>query len=180
MMVKYVQRLGRVVKEDNEVAARTLADLVLAFHFAFIVFAVLGGFLVLWKPWIVWLHVPSVLWSGYVNLFGQVCPLTLLENRFRYLAGQAGYEGGFIQHYLTPLVYPGVMPERWGLISGSSVLLWNVLIYSLVVALRRRDPLRAARSSHRRPRRGWTERPPGIGRRCSEGRREVMVEEGVG
>ena len=120
-------------------AARTLADLVLAFHFAFIVFAVLGGFLVLWKSRIAWLHVPAVLWSAFVNLFNQVCPLTLLENRFRYLAGQAGYEGGFIQHYLTPLVYPNVMPERWGLVAGYSVLVWNALLYAaLVVSLRRR------------------------------------------
>lgn len=119
--------------------ARTLADLVLAFHFAFIVFAVLGGFLVLWKSRIAWLHVPAVLWSAFVNLFNQVCPLTLLENRFRYLAGQAGYEGGFIQHYLTPLVYPNVMPERWGLVAGYSVLVWNALLYAaLVVSLRRR------------------------------------------
>jgi hypothetical protein len=131
------------------VTARTLGDLVLAFHFAFIVFAVLGGFLVLWKSWIAWLHVPSVLWSAFVNLFSQVCPLTPLENRFRYLAGQAGYEGGFIQHYIAPLVYPGVMPERWGLIAGFSVLIWNVLVYTLVVTQRRRGPLRAARIAHR-------------------------------
>ena len=118
--------------------ARTLGDLVLAFHFTFIVFAVLGGLLVLWKPWIALLHIPSVLWSAFVNLFNQVCPLTPLENRFRYLAGQAGYEGGFIQHYFSPLVYPGLMPELWGLISGLSVLFWNVLVYTLVVSLRRR------------------------------------------
>ena len=118
--------------------ARTLGDLVLAFHFTFIVFAVLGGLLVLWKPWIALLHIPSVLWSAFVNLFNQVCPLTPLENRFRYLAGQAGYEGGFIQHYLSHLVYPGLMPELWGLISGLSVLVWNVLVYTLVVSLRRR------------------------------------------
>jgi hypothetical protein len=135
------------------VAARTLGDLVLAFHLAFIVFAVLGGFLVLWRPWIAWLHVPSVLWSGYVNLFGQVCPLTPLENRFRYVAGQAGYEGGFIQHYLAPLVYPGVMPERWGLISGFSVLIWNVLVYMLVVAQQRSEHLRTARIAYRGGRR---------------------------
>jgi hypothetical protein len=53
--------------------------------------------------------------TAYVNLFSQVCPLTPLENRFRYLAGQAGYEGGFIEHYIAPRVYPGVTPERWGL-----------------------------------------------------------------
>jgi hypothetical protein len=130
------------------VTARTLGDLVLGFHFAFIVFAVLGGFLVLWKRWIAWLHLPSVLWSGYVNLFGDVCPLTPLENRFRHLAGQAGYEGGFIEHYIAPLVYPGVMPELWGLISGLSVLIWNVLVYTLVVIQRRSDPLGAARIAY--------------------------------
>jgi hypothetical protein len=132
------------------VTARILADLVLGFHFAFIVFAVLGGFLVLWKPWMVWLHIPSVLWSGYVNLFGQVCPLTPLENRFRYVAGQAGYEGGFIEHYIARLVYPSVMPERWGLISGFSVLIWNVFVYTLLAAtLQRRGPLGAARIAPR-------------------------------
>ena len=131
--------------------ARILADLVLGFHLAFIVFAVLGSFVVLWKPRIAWLHVPSVVWSAFVNLFSQVCPLTPLENRFRHLAGQAGYEGGFIEHYMTPLVYPGVMPERWGLIAGFSVLIWNVLVYTLVVAaVRRREPLGAARIAPRR------------------------------
>src|SRR5215217_366623 len=134
--------------------ARTLGDLVLAFHFAFIVFAVLGGLLVFWKSWVAWLHVPSVLWSAFVNLFSQVCPLTPLENRFRYLAGQAGYEDGFIQHYIAPLVYPGVMPERWGLIAGFSVLIWSVVVYTLlVVSLRRRGLHRAGRISHRGRRR---------------------------
>jgi hypothetical protein len=130
------------------VTARILADLVLGFHFAFIVFALLGGFVVLWKPPIAWLHVPSVVWSAFVNLFSQVCPLTPLENRFRDLAGQAGYEGGFIEHYIARLVYPGAMPERWGLIAGFSVLIWNVLVYTLLVAtLRRRDPPSEQRES---------------------------------
>ena len=129
--------------------ARILADLVLGFHFAFIVFAVLGGFVVFWKPRIGWLHLPSVVWSAFVNLFSQVCPLTPLENRFRYLAGQAGYEGGFIEHYITLLVYPSVMPERWGLIAGSSVLIWNVLVYALVV-LRGTAARRAAKLAPRR------------------------------
>jgi hypothetical protein len=120
------------------VRARILGNLVLAFHFAFVVFSVLGGFLVLWKRWITWFHVPSVLWSSLVNLFSRVCPLTPLENRFRHLVGQAGYEGGFIQHYIAPLVYPGGMPRRLELIAGFSVLIWNIFVYALVVALRRR------------------------------------------
>lgn len=116
-----------------------LANLILAFHFAFVAFSVLGGFLVLWKRWIAWLHVPSVLWSSLVNLLSRVCPLTPLENRFRLLAGQAGYEGGFIQHYVAPLVYPGGMPRRMELIAGYSVLIWNALVYALVLTLSRRE-----------------------------------------
>jgi hypothetical protein len=119
--------------------ARILGSLVLAVHFVFVLFSVLGGFLVLWKRWIAWLHVPSVLWSSFVNLFSHICPLTPLENRFRRLAGQAGYEGGFIEHYLGSLVYPGGMPRRMELIAGYSVLIWNALVYGLVVALRRRS-----------------------------------------
>jgi hypothetical protein len=118
--------------------ARLLGNLILGFHFIFVVFSVLGGFLVLWKRWTAWLRVPSVLWSSFVNLFSHVCPLTPLENKFRHLAGQAGYEGGFIQHYIAPLVYPGGMPRRMELIAGYSVLIWNGFVYALVVALRRR------------------------------------------
>ena len=118
--------------------ARILANLVLALHFAFVLFSVLGGFLVLWKRWIAWLHIPSVLWSSFVNLFSHVCPLTPIENNFRHLAGQAGYEGGFIQHYVAPLVYPGGMPRRMELIAGYSVLVGNGLVYALVIFLRRR------------------------------------------
>jgi hypothetical protein len=120
------------------VRARLLANLILVFHFAFVAFSVLGGFLVLWRRWIAWLHVPSVLWSSLVNLLSHVCPLTPLENRFRLLAGQAGYEGGFIQHYVAPLVYPGGMPRRMELIAGYSVLIWNAFVYAFVVALLRR------------------------------------------
>jgi Protein of Unknown function (DUF2784) len=116
--------------------ARILANLVLGVHFAFVVFSVLGGFLALWKRWVAWLHIPSVLWSSFVNLFSHVCPLTPIENRFRRLAGQAGYEGGFIQHYVAPLVYPGGMPRRMELIAGYSVLIWNAFVYGFVVLRR--------------------------------------------
>jgi len=115
--------------------ARILGNLVLGFHFAFVAFSVLGGFLVLWKRWIAWLHVPSVLWSSFVNLFSHVCPLTPMENRFRHLAGQAGYEGGFIEHYITPLVYPGGMPRRMELAAGYSILIWYAFVYAFVVGV---------------------------------------------
>ena len=93
--------------------ARILGNLVLVFHFAFALFSALGGFLVLWKRWIAWFQIPAVLWSSFVNLFSHVYPLTPLENRFRRLAGQTGYEGGFIEHYITPLIYPGGCLDGW-------------------------------------------------------------------
>jgi hypothetical protein len=137
---------------------RTLGELVLGFHFAFIVFALLGGLVVLWKSWIAWLHLPSVVWSALVNLFSWVCPLTPLENSFRDLAGQAGYEGGFIQHYIAPVVYPSGMSRSMELIASFSVLIWNVVIYTLVVSLRRRGPLRAATKQSHREAAGESER----------------------
>lgn len=135
--------------------ARVLAGLVLAFHFLFVVFSVFGGFLVLWKRWLLWLHLPAVLWSSSVNLLSRVCPLTPLENRFRALAGEGGYEGGFVQHYLAPLVYPGGMPRRLELVAGFSVLGWNAVVYALVVALSGGGHARAGTGrSHRQTRSG--------------------------
>lgn len=118
--------------------ARILGNLIPGFSFALVGLSLLGCFLVLWKHWIAWLHVPSVLWSSLVNISSRVCPLTPLENIFRHLAGQAGYEGGFIQHYIAPLISPCGMPRRQELKIGFSVLGWNDFVYTLVVALRRR------------------------------------------
>ena len=115
------------------ITTKIKTDLVLGVNFTFVIFSVLGGFLVLWKRWIAWFQVPSVPWSSFVSLFSHVCPLTPIENRFRRLAGQAGYEGGFVQHYVAPLVYPGGMPRRMELIAGFSVLIWNACVYAFVV-----------------------------------------------
>jgi hypothetical protein len=114
------------------------ADIVLLTHFAFVIFAVLGGFIVLWKNRAAWIHVPVVLWSSLVNLASWVCPLTPLENWFLSKAGQSGYRGGFVQHYIDPLVYPAGMPRDMELIAGISVLAWNAAIYAIVLIRRRK------------------------------------------
>jgi hypothetical protein len=98
--------------------ARILANLVLSVHFTFVIFSVLGDFLVLWKRWIAWFQVPSVLWSSFVNLFSHVCPLTPIENRFRRLAGQASYEGGFYQALRRPFGLSGRDAQKDGADSG--------------------------------------------------------------
>jgi|SRR5688572_17108968 hypothetical protein len=115
---------------------RIAADSVLVAHFLFAAFAVVGGLFVAMNPAWAWLHVPVVLWSAIVNLKGWVCPLTPLEQRLRALAGQAGYTGGFIQHYVGQAVYPGGMPRRLELVAGVSVLAGNALVYAVLLATR--------------------------------------------
>jgi len=106
------------------------ANLVLLGHFFFVAFAVFGGFAVLndWR-WAL-IHVPVVVWSSVVNLAAWTCPLTPLEKRLRVAANQTGYEGGFIQHYIGPVVYPRGMPRRLELVAGVSIVLWNLVVYA--------------------------------------------------
>lgn len=113
--------------------ARLLADMVLLLHVAFILFALSGGLIILWKRWVVWIHLPVLLWASVVNLAGWTCPLTPLENALRALAGQVGYEGGFVEHYVVPLVYPDVMFRDLEMVSGLAVLACNVLTYAFVI-----------------------------------------------
>lgn len=110
-----------------------LADAVLLLHLAFIVFVVFGALFVYQYRWIAWMHLPMVLWASIVNLTHWYCPLTPLENYFRIAAGQAGYEGGFIAHYLLPLVYPQGMSYDLGMVIGLGVFIWNAVIYSLAI-----------------------------------------------
>jgi hypothetical protein len=109
------------------------ADLVLIAHFVFVAFAVLGAFALRADPRWAWIHVPVVIWSSLVNLAGWTCPLTPLENRLRRQGGQHGYAGGFVQHYLGPLVYPRGMPRRLELVAGVSIVVWNALLYAVLL-----------------------------------------------
>lgn len=111
---------------------RLAASTVLLFHFVFVLLAVFGGFALLLDQRWAFVHLPIVLWSSIVNLADWTCPLTPLENRFRAAAKQGGYAGGFVQHYLGPLVYPRGMPRRLELIAGFSIVAWNVIVYAAV------------------------------------------------
>lgn len=115
-----------------------LADGVLLLHLAFVLFVIFGGLLSLRNRWWALLHVPIFVWGATVNLMHWVCPLTPLENRLRTLAGEDGYAGGFIAHYVGAVVYPDIPSQRLGLILGLSALTWNLLVYLLVIYLRYR------------------------------------------
>ena len=110
------------------------ADLVLFAHFLFAAFAVFGGVFVFVDPAWAWVHIPVVLWSSVVNLMSWTCPLTPIENTFRTRAGQLGYAGGFVQHYIGPVVYPRGMPRQLELVAGVSIVAGNALVYAIMFA----------------------------------------------
>ena len=112
---------------------RILADLVLVMHFAFALFSVLGGLLVLkWRHW-AWMHVPAVLWAVIIEFTGGVCPLTPLENWFREVGGVQGYQSSFIEHYILPVIYPVALTRYMQIALGILVLGVNVGIYGWVM-----------------------------------------------
>jgi hypothetical protein len=122
------------------VIQRVLADGVLVAHLGFIVFVVAGGLLALRWRWMPALHLPAAAWGVFVETTGRVCPLTPLENALRRAAGQAGYAGGFVEHYLVPLVYPAALTPRLQGWLAAGVVLANVLVYAWVLASRGRAP----------------------------------------
>jgi len=113
------------------VTARLLADALVVAHLAFIVFVVAGGLLMLRsRGWAV-LHLPAVAWGAFAEITRMVCPLTPLENSLRLRAGDAGYTGGFIEHYLIPLLYPEALTARTQVVLGLAVIAVNVVVYAL-------------------------------------------------
>jgi len=112
---------------------RVLADLVVVVHVAFVAFVVLGGLLVLWRRWIALVHLPAAAWGVWIEVAGGVCPLTPLENELRRRSGAAGYEGGFVEHYLLPVLYPAGLTARVQLVLALFVVAVNLVVYGFVV-----------------------------------------------
>ncbi len=106
-----------------------LADAILILHLAFILFVVLGGFLVLWRRWLIRLHLPVVVWGVLIEFAGWICPLTPLENWLRMQGGDRGFSGGFINHYLVSLIYPEGLTRELQWLLGALVLAINAAIY---------------------------------------------------
>ncbi len=110
----------------------------LLLHLGFILFVLFGGLLVAWKRGFVLLHIPAIVRGVFVELTGRPCPLTYWENLLRRLAGDAGYEAGFIEHYLLPLIYPAWLSIPVQYVLAAIVLLVNLLIYGWLLSRRRR------------------------------------------
>lgn len=102
-------------------------------HLAFILFVLFGGFVVLKWPKLMWVHVPAAIWGVLIEFFGWYCPLTRWENFFLREAGRAGYSGGFVSHYVFPLIYPAGLTRVHELVIGALVLTVNLAIYVKVL-----------------------------------------------
>jgi len=110
------------------------ADFLVVLHLGFVGFVVIGGFLVLRWRWVLFLHVPAAVWGALIEFQGWLCPLTLLEQQLRQAGGQAGYTGGFIEHYVLPIVYPSDLTREVQIVLGVFVVAINVAVYGWMIA----------------------------------------------
>jgi hypothetical protein len=129
------------------VGYRALADLTVLMHLGFIGFVVFGVVLVARWPRLLPVHLGCAAWGAYTEFTGTVCPLTPLENHFRHLAGEAGYEGGFIAHYLWPLIYPAGLTPSIQVGLGIGVVALNAAGYAFLWRRWRRARLESTVSS---------------------------------
>ena len=111
---------------------RFAADAVLVLHACFVLFVVLGGLLALRWPRVAWVHLPAAAWGAAIEFWGWVCPLTPLEQSLRRLGGEAGYSGGFVEHYVVALLYPRGLTRGLQLAIGLFVLAVNLAVYAWV------------------------------------------------
>lgn len=120
-------------------AFRLLANAVLLLHLGFILFVVSGALLVARKPAWLPLHLAAAAWGAGIEAVGAVCPLTWLELRLRGLAGEAGYGGGFVEHYVVALIYPAGLTRGMQVLLGIAVLAVNAVLYARLWRRRRRQ-----------------------------------------
>jgi uncharacterized protein DUF2784 len=112
---------------------RLLADLLVLVHLGFVLFVVLGGLLVLRRPRLAWLHLPAAAWGAFIEAVGWICPLTPLENALRQHAGEVGYAGGFIEHYIIAVLYPPGLTRNLQFVLTGIVVVINLAVYSVLL-----------------------------------------------
>ena len=116
-----------------------LADAVLVVHGLFIVWAALGAVAVWRWPKLALLHLPALVWAVWIEVSGGICPLTPLENSLRRAAGQTGYSGGFIDHYVGGAIYPDGLTRATQWVIAGVLLTINAVLYGLMIARVRRS-----------------------------------------
>ena len=126
-----------------------LADMLVLLHLLFVAFVMAGGFLLLRWPRLAWLHLPAAAWGAAIEFTGGICPLTPLENRLRAVGGESAYSGGFVEHYLLPILYPEhlTLLVQQGL--GGVVVVVNLVAYTLAYRAWRRSAQQSSQSAGR-------------------------------
>lgn len=124
-----------------------LSELVVVIHFAFVIFVIAGGLLLFLRWWLVFAHLPAIVWGALVEFTHWICPLTYLEDALREHAGLAAYRGDFVTHYLMPILYPAHLTANIQIVLGSLVIVINVVVYAAL--LWHWHELRRARSGTR-------------------------------
>ena len=114
------------------------ANLTLAMHFAFIVFVIFGSLILFVSKKIALIHIPSVIYGAYIELFHSICPLTYLENWFLKKAGMKSYSSSFIEQYLIPIVYPDNLTAELQFYLGLLLIITNIVIYVLAIIFYKR------------------------------------------
>ncbi len=113
-----------------------LADLVLAAHFVFVAFVVVG-LLLIWLGWFRrWnfvrnacfriTHLAAIGVVAAESVLGFICPLTTWENQLRGLAGGEQYDESFVQHWLHRAMFFDL---------GERVFTISYVLFFLAVAL---------------------------------------------
>jgi hypothetical protein len=118
---------------------RIAAAAVLLLHLGFIVFVIVGAALAWRRRWVLAVHLPAALWGFWIEVADARCPLTDAENYLRVRGGLAGYNEGFIEHYLLGLVYPAGLDRATQLALAATVLATNAVLYTLVLRHWRRQ-----------------------------------------
>jgi hypothetical protein len=112
------------------------ADAVFALHLLFVIFVCLGGLLVFRWPRAAWFHVPAAVWGALVEFAGWVCPLTPLEDALRTGRGEVNGPSGFVDRYVSFVIYPEGLSRDAQIALGVAVLLVNACIYGVALARR--------------------------------------------
>lgn len=123
---------------------KLMTDALVVFHFAFVAFVMLGGMLALRWNRIGFVHIPCVLWVIWIETSGNICPLTPLENQWRERAGLDTYQGGFVDHYIMPVLYPEDLTRNMQIGIAVGLIVLNLLSYSTIAVLRYRRKQRTA------------------------------------
>ena len=106
-----------------------LADIVLAIHLLWILFLLFGFIFALRRSKVAYVHLGGLLFALALNAMGWYCPLTHVENYFRFLHDvHSTYSTSFVMRLVEKLVYPDI-PETF-LRKGEIVLtVFYLLVY---------------------------------------------------